>query len=47
VAVKEICEAKAIETSTLKDILKLKELIICCLEDGNVNIKYGDSRKYG
>jgi RIO-like serine/threonine protein kinase len=40
VAVKEICEAKAIETSKLQDISKLKELIMCCLENGNVSIKY-------
>jgi serine/threonine protein kinase len=40
VAVEEICEAMAVDTSTLTDISKLKELIICCLEDGNVDIKY-------
>jgi hypothetical protein len=40
VAVKEICEAMAVDTSTLTDISKLKELVICCLEDGNVNILY-------
>jgi serine/threonine protein kinase len=40
IAVKEICEAMAVDTSTLTDISKLKELIICCLEDGYVEIKY-------
>ena len=40
IAVKEICEAMAVNTSTLIDVSKLKELIICCLEDGNVEIKY-------
>lgn len=39
-AVKEICEAMAVDTITLTDISKLKELVICCLEDGNVDIKY-------
>jgi serine/threonine protein kinase len=40
VAVKEICEAMAVDTSTLTNISKLKELIIRCLEGGNVCIKY-------
>jgi serine/threonine protein kinase len=40
VEIKEICEAMAVDTSTLTSISKLKELIIRCLEDGNVNIKY-------
>ena len=40
VAVKEICEAMAIETSTLINISKLKELVVCCLENGNVHIEY-------
>ena len=40
VEIKEICEAMDVDTSTLTDISKLKELIICCLEDGNVDIKY-------
>jgi serine/threonine protein kinase len=40
VEVKEICEAMAVDTSTLTDISKLKELIIRCLENGNVQIKY-------
>jgi len=40
VAVEEICEAMAVDTNTLIDISKLKELIICCLENGNVCIEY-------
>jgi tRNA A-37 threonylcarbamoyl transferase component Bud32 len=40
VAVEEVCEAMAIDISTLTDVSKLKELIIRCLEDGNVDIKY-------
>jgi serine/threonine protein kinase len=40
IAVKEICEAMAVDTSTLKDVSELKTLIIRCLEDGNVNIKF-------
>ena len=40
VAVKEICEAMAIETSALIDISKLKKLIMCCLENGNICIEY-------
>jgi serine/threonine protein kinase len=40
VEIKEICEAMAVDTCTLIDVSKLKELIIRCLEDGNVNIKY-------
>jgi tRNA A-37 threonylcarbamoyl transferase component Bud32 len=40
VEIKEICEAMAVDTSTMTDISKLKELIICCLEDGNIYIKY-------
>ena len=39
-AVEEICEAMAVDTSTLTDVSKLKELIVCCLEGGNVDIKY-------
>jgi tRNA A-37 threonylcarbamoyl transferase component Bud32 len=40
VEIKEICEAMAVDTSTLTDISKLKKLIVRCLEDGNVLIKY-------
>ena len=40
VAVKEICEMMVIDTSALINISQLKELIICCLEGGNVYIKY-------
>ena len=40
VEIKEMCEAMDVDTSTLTDISKLKELIIRCLEDGNVSIEY-------
>jgi serine/threonine protein kinase len=39
-AVEEICEAMAVDTSALTDVSKLKELIVCCLEGENVDIKY-------
>jgi tRNA A-37 threonylcarbamoyl transferase component Bud32 len=40
VEIKEMCEAMAVDINTLTDISKLKELIVSCLEDGNVHIKY-------